>query len=350
MSKILITGGAGFVGSNLTAHLLNQGHEVIVVDSLVTGRYSNIKPFLEMPNFKFFNYWIESDEFAKMFMGGKEHIDQVYHLACPTGVPNIEKLGDEMLLACSAGTLSVLNLALKSGAKLLFTSSSEIYGQPEVSPQKESYTGNVDTLGARANYEEGKRFSETLVKWFVKSRSLDAKIVRFFNVYGPNMSMDDSRLFPRLASQALSHQPLTVQGDGSQRRTFCYISEIIKGLELVMEKGAAGKAYNLGSDKEVTILEFAKHIIELTDSSGEISFVARPDHDHNFRKPDLSEMAALGWKDRVELIDGLKLSLDNFKSRMEAEGRIKEEAQALAPNANPGKAYFLQTDCLEIQS
>jgi nucleoside-diphosphate-sugar epimerase len=314
--KILITGGAGFVGSNLTEYFLRNGHEVIVVDNLITGQQKNFNTFSENPNFKFYNCSIESEKFKKLFSGKKIRIDRIYHLACPTGVPNIEILGDEMITACSFGTLNVLNLAVSTGAKFLFTSSSEVYGQPEVFPQSESYTGNVDALGPRANYEEGKRFSETLVRWFVKSRGLDARIVRFFNVYGPNMSLEDSRLLPRLATQALSSKPLTVQGDGKQRRTFCYITDILNGLELVMEKGTAGEAYNLGSDQEVAVIDFAKKIIKLTGSSSCISYVKRPEHDHNARLPELSKVYALGWKARVGLAYGLNLSLNYFRNQI----------------------------------
>jgi nucleoside-diphosphate-sugar epimerase len=322
--KILITGGAGFIGSNLTKRLLDKGHEVIVVDNLITGRIENIEPFLKMPNFKFYNCSIELEEFKQLFESAKISIDQIYHLACPTGVPNIEKLGDEMLAACSSGTLNVLNLAVDMGAKFIFTSSSEIYGEPEVFPQNESYTGNVSTLGERANYEEGKRFSETLVERFVRSRGLEGTIVRFFNVYGPNMSIDDTRVVARFASQALTGKPVTVQGNGSQRRTFCYVSEIVDGLELAMKKGIPGKAYNLGSDKEISMLSLAKLIIELTGSLSKILFIERPKHDHNSRLPDLGEIKALGWEDRVKLNEGMRLTLDYFAVQSKIKSNIEK--------------------------
>jgi nucleoside-diphosphate-sugar epimerase len=339
--KILITGGAGFVGSNLTKHFLEQGHKVTVVDNLITGQIENIEPFLKMSNFKFFSCSIESKDFTQLFNRSKSCFDQIYHLACPTGVPNIEKLGDEMLSVCSNGTLNVLNLATDIGAKFLFTSSSEVYGQPEVFPQKESYTGNVDTLGARANYEEGKRFSETLVQWFVKSRGLDGRIVRFFNVYGPNMSLNDSRVIPQFATQALTNKFLTLQGDGSQRRTFCYVSEVVEGLKLIMEKGAAGKAYNLGSDKEISMLDLANLIIEVTESASEISFVERPDHDHNSRLPDLKEVKALGWEDKVQLQEGIRRTLDYFKDQTRVNSRARQSSDKVfaLPSTNPKEAY-----------
>jgi nucleoside-diphosphate-sugar epimerase len=338
--KILIAGGAGFIGSNLAEYLLKKGHEVTVVDSLITGRLENIKPFLDTANFQFFHCAIESDEFKKLFIDSQSSFDRIYDLACPTGVPNIEKLGDEMLAACSAGTMNVLNLVARTGAKFLFTSSSEVYGQPEVFPQSESYAGNVNTLGPRANYEEGKRFSETLIQRFVKTRGIQGKIVRLFNVYGPNMSLEDTRVIPRFATQALLNKPLTVQGDGSQRRTFCYVSEIVNGLELVMEKGVAGKAYNLGSDKEMTILDLAELIIKSIGSASEIIQVERPKHDHNSRLPALSEIIALGWENRVALQDGLRLSMEYFRANV-GEDKYSQEISAKIyqrPYTNLGKA------------
>lgn len=339
--KILITGGAGFIGSNLAKRLLDRGYEVVVVDNLITGRKENIAAYLRLPNFKFYHCSIESEEFKQLFDKTRIRFDEIYHLACPTGVPNIDKLGDEMLSACSSGTLNVLNLAAEMEAKFLFTSSSEIYGEPLVSPQSESYTGNVSTLGERANYEEGKRFSETLVQRFVRSRGLKATIVRFFNVYGPNMSLHDSRVVSRFAAQALTGKPLTVQGDGSQRRTFCYISEIVNGLELVMSKGEIGKVYNLGSDKEISMHSLAELIIEMTGSSSRIAFVERPDHDHSSRLPDLEEIRSLGWEDKIALREGIGMALEYFKDELkgEVQGEILDEQMFAPTSIKPKEAY-----------
>lgn len=340
--KILITGGAGFIGSNLTRYLLDKGHAVTVVDNLITGRIENVEPFLKMSNFNFFRCSVEQEEFKQLFDRSKGCFDQIYHLACPTGVPNIEKLGDEILSVCSSGTFNVINLAADTGAKLLFTSSSEIYGQPEVFPQRESYTGNVNPIGERANYEEGKRFSETLVQRFVKTHGMQGKIVRLFNVYGPNMSLTDRRVIPQFAVQALSNEPLTVQGKGKQRRTFCYVSEIITSLEMVMEKGVVGKAYNLGSDKEISMLSLAKLIIETTGSASKISFVERPKHDHNGRLPDLGEIKALGWVDRVKLREGISLTLDYFATQLKFNSKIEklDNKILVIPGTNPREVYF----------
>src|SRR3989344_6959925 len=212
MSKILVTGGAGFIGSNLVAHLLSQEHEVTVVDNLLTGNRVNILPFLERESFKFYEMGTETPAFKKALESVKS--DEIYHLACPTGVPNIQNLGEEMVDACSTWTKQVLQLAQSSEASFLYTSSSEIYGNPTVFPQSESYTGNVHPQGWRANYEEGKRFSETLVSLFVKKYGVRARTVRLFNMYGPNMHLADHRVIPRFVTQALSGKELTVYGDG----------------------------------------------------------------------------------------------------------------------------------------
>ncbi len=196
--KILITGGAGFLGSNLTKRLLNEGNRVLVVDNLLTGNLDNVKHLESNKNFEFYNCGIETNEFLKLCENSGNDFDRVYDLACPTGVPNIETLGQEMILACSTGTMNVLEVAKKSKAKFFFTSSSEVYGEPLVTPQHEGYTGNVETMGFRANYEEGKRFSETLVVHYVKAHGVDGVMVRLFNVYGPNMHISDSRVFPHL--------------------------------------------------------------------------------------------------------------------------------------------------------
>ena len=338
--QVLVTGGAGFIGSNLVGHLLKKGHQVTVVDNLITGQIENVEQFSNTAGFEFINCGIESAEFPELFAKTMRPFERIYNLACPTGVPNIEILGDEILAACSTGTRNVLNLAAEMGAKFLLTSSSEIYGQPEVFPQAENYSGNVNPLSARANYEEGKRFSETLVQRFVKTRGVEGKIVRLFNVYGPNMRLEDSRVVSRFVTQALQGKPLTVHGDGSQRRTLCYVSEIVAGLELVMEKGTAGKAYNLGSDQEITIFDLAKLIVEITDSTSEITFIERPDHDHNSRWPALKEIAALGWERRIDLRDGLCLALEYFQTHLGSNKQTETiETQAcLLPYINPEKA------------
>jgi nucleoside-diphosphate-sugar epimerase len=320
--NILVAGGAGFIGSNLIDDLLQKGHDVIAVDNLTTGNRENVEEFSKNPHFHFYEMGIESSEFINEFLEKDTHVfDQVYDLACPTGVPNIELLGEEMVDTCSVGTKNILKVAKKNNASFLLTSSSEVYGDPLVEPQAEGYTGNVDPQGPRANYEEGKRFSETLVALFVKKYKLNAKTVRLFNMYGPRMVIDEQRVIPRFVSQALLGEPLTVQGEGLQVRTMCYISDLIEALQLVMNKGEIGGIYNIGSDKKITMLDFAKKIIELTGSKSLISHVPRPHHDHNSRLPELEMIHGLGWKRKIELEDGLKLIIENFKKRLHTQSK-----------------------------
>jgi nucleoside-diphosphate-sugar epimerase len=317
--NILITGGAGFVGSNLSKRLLEEGHKVFVVDNLLTGTIENIRFLQDNENFKFCQCGIEEESFLKFCEELGNEFDRIYHLACATGVPNIKILGEEMLMACSIGTLNVLRVAQKADADLLFTSSCEVYGEPLKTPQHESYTGNVETIGPRANYEEGKRFSETLVAHFVKRYGVRARTVRLFNVYGPNMSLEETRVIPRFAIQTITNDPVTVQGDGSQSRTHCFISDIIDGFEAVITKGVPGEIYNLGGDSLMTIKELAELMIKLSNSSSSIKYVPRPSHDHSSRMPVLDKIRALGWNNNVELEAGLRIVLEHFKRRLKSK-------------------------------
>lgn len=302
---ILITGAAGFIGSRLSRFLLDKGEIVCGVDNFITGSATKINDLSTDQKFRFWEMDITGPSFTKTFCEG-EPVDMIYHLACPTGVPNIQRLAQQMLDACSGGTRNVLEVARRHRAKILFTSSSEVYGDPEVFPQREEYTGNVNTTGLRSPYEEGKRFSETLILTYVKKYHLSAKIVRLFNVYGPGMMSEDSRVVPQFIGQATANRPLTIYGDGSQRRTFCFISDIINGLERVVSLGEAGQIYNLGSDQEITISELAKLVIGLTDSSSRLLFVHQPIEDHKRRLPDLTKIRSLGWRPMIDLRTGLE--------------------------------------------
>ncbi len=313
--NILITGAAGFLGSNLSERLLAEGHKVWGVDNLLTGSEDNVERLQENPNFKFFKCGIEEQSFVDFCESEGVKFDRIYNLACATGVPNIQILADEMLQTCSVGTRNVLEMAKKNNSRFLFTSSSEIYGEPLVTPQGEDYTGNVDTLGIRANYEEGKRFSETLVAHYARN-GVHAVMVRLFNAYGPNMAIRDQRVIPRFVTQAIKGEPLTVQGDGSQRRTLCFVTDILDGFEAVITKGIPGQAYNLGSDQEVTIKQFADKVLELSGSKSELSYVERPSHDHSARMPILDKIHALGWSQKVDLDTGLSQTIENFRTRL----------------------------------
>ena len=220
---ILITGGAGFIGLNLSARLLRLGHEVTSLDNYITSDKNNISALKNEPGFKFFETDIINPLPNHVV---KVKFDRIYHLACPTGVPNLTVLDSEMALTCSLGTLNILELAKKNGSRLLFTSSSEIYGNPLISPQTENYTGNVDPVGIRAPYEEGKRFAETLVKIYYRKYNLQAKIVRIFNTYGPYMAAGDTRVIPLFFTRCLNGMSLPLHGDGNQKRTFLYIDDL----------------------------------------------------------------------------------------------------------------------------
>jgi nucleoside-diphosphate-sugar epimerase len=307
--RVLVTGGAGFIGFNLCKILMHKGHEVIALDNFITGTRTNIKKLKAYPHFSFFKHDIVKPLPSVL---KQKKINQIYHLACPTGVDNLIPLAEEMILACSIGTKNILELAKLHKAKFLFTSSSEVYGDPLVSPQKESYTGNVDSIGTRSPYEEGKRFSESITAMYQRKFKLNTRIVRIFNTYGPTMSASDTRVIPRFLNQALNGKPLTVKGKGLQRRTFCYVDDLVAGILLVMEKGRSEEVYNIGSDKEISIIKLAKLILDITKSKSTISYVVRPTHDHEMRMPDLGKVKKLGWQAKINLRRGLVKTLEEI--------------------------------------
>jgi nucleoside-diphosphate-sugar epimerase len=302
MNTVLVTGGAGLIGSNLCGRLLGQGERVIVIDNLITSDGSNLKQFLKNPNFKFIQEDISD---AKLLIPNVK-LATIYHLACPTGVPNLERLAEEMLKTCSLGTMNVLKLAKKNHANLIFTSSSEIYGDPKVSPQREDYSGNVDPVGIRSPYEEGKRFSESLIMAYVRKWKVDAKLVRVFNTYGPGASKKETRVVSVFLRHATANSPLPVAGNGLQTRTFCYVDDLVDALLLVAKRGKKGEVYNAGGDIEISIAELARLAISVTGSKSKIEFIKRPDHDHESRRPDLTKIKALGWHQSVGIYEGLK--------------------------------------------
>ncbi|KKU12075.1 MAG: dTDP-glucose 4,6-dehydratase [Candidatus Woesebacteria bacterium GW2011_GWA1_45_8] len=307
MKKILITGSAGFIGSNLAEYLLEQGEFVVGVDNFITGSRENLKDLRSAPNFTFIEAAVEDPSLKGKLTGFK--FDEIYHLACPTGVPNLVTLAEEMLSATSFGTKNVLDIALASKARFLFTSSSEVYGDPLVFPQGEEYTGNVDPVGLRSSYEEGKRFAESLTAMYVRKHKVDARIVRVFNTYGPNMSYKDQRVIPVFLNAIETGKPLPIHGDGTQKRTFCHVDDLINGLVLAMRKGGPGEVYNLGSDKEVTVLKLATTLARLADTDVKLSFLPRPSHDHQARRPKLTKIKALGWSPKISLEEGLARTL-----------------------------------------
>jgi len=303
---ILITGGAGFIGSNLAEKLLGQGHYVIVADNLITGTLKNIKDLADKyPNFKFFELDVASQEFSAEFQPGQIKLDQIYHLACPTGVLNCLRLSEEMIDTCSFGSKRVLSLARDHHCPIVVTSTAEVYGDPEVFPQVETYNGNVSTTGERSPYEEGKRFTEAMVAMFVRKYDINAKIARVFNAYGPRMALNDMRVHSQFIKRALNNQPLTIFGTGRQTRTFCYVSDTVAGLIKIMSKGKQGEIYNLGSDQPVAINELAKMVIKLSNSRSKIEHRPHKIADHKNRLPAIKKVKALGWQRRVELAEGV---------------------------------------------
>lgn len=305
--RILVTGGAGFIGSHLCESLLLDGYQVIAVDSLLTGRLGNIRHLLTHPFFRF----IEQD----VTQGVDIEADAIFHLASPASPVGYRQYPIETLLVNSVGTYHLLELARRVRARFVFASTSEVYGDPLIHPQREDYFGNVNPIGPRSCYDEGKRFGEALTMEFVRSFGVDARIARIFNTYGPRMDPADGRVVPNFIVHALTGEPIEIFGDGMQTRSLCYISDMVRGLRLLMERdGLAGTVINLGNPDERTILELAYLVRELTGNPVPIVFrPARPD-DPGRRCPDISRArAVLGWEPRVPVEEGLRMTIDYFQ-------------------------------------
>lgn len=297
------------MGSNLCGKLLDQGHEVIAIDNLLTGSEKNIEEFKANSNFKFINH-----DVSKPLPDGLE-CDQIYHMASPAS-PNLKSAKSyhafpfETMQVNTTGTWNLCELAVKNKAKLLFASTSETYGEPLEHPQKETYRGNVSTTGPRSIYDEAKRYGETIVSAFIRSKGMNGVIVRIFNTYGPKMALDDGRVVIEFVQAALNNKRFPVEGDGSESRAFCYVDDLVAGLEAAMEKGEKGEVYNLGNPNEFTILELAQKIKEITGTSSEMEFHPFPEDSPTKRKPDITKAKEkLGWEPKVELEEGLKRTL-----------------------------------------
>lgn len=315
MKTILVTGGAGFIGSHLCDRLVERGDTVVCLDNLLTGSQKNIVHLMSNQNFFFFKH-----DVIKSFVSRKfAKIDQIYHLASPAD-PNIKSAFSymnhpfETMLVNSVGTWNMCELAAKHNARLLFSSTSEIYGDPQVSPQTEDYRGNVSPIGPRSVYDEAKRFGETIVSSFVREKGLDGRITRIFNTYGPRMNLEEGRAVVNFVKQALADQPITIYGDGKQTRSFCFIDDQVEGQILAMKKGLAGSVYNIGSQDERSILEIAKLVRQKTGSESEIVFEPLPVDDPRQRRPDISRAKReLGWKPQVTLEVGLLRTIEYFE-------------------------------------
>ena len=315
MKTILITGGAGFIGSHLCKKLVDQGDTVICLDNLLTGSQKNIADLLADKNFFFFN-----QDAVKPFVSRKfAKIDQIYHLASPAD-PNVNSPVSymthpfETMRVNTIGTWNMCELTVKHNAKLLFASTSEVYGDPQVSPQSESYRGNVSTTGPRAVYDESKRFGETIVSAFVRNKNLNGRITRIFNTYGPKMNPNEGRAVVNFIKKAINNEYIVIYGDGSQTRSFCYVDDEVEGLILAMEKGKRGEVYNIGNNREMSILVFAKLIKKLADSKSKIIFEPLPEDDPTQRKPDITKAKKrLGWNPKIDLEEGLLKTIQYFR-------------------------------------
>lgn len=305
MNRILIAGAAGFIGSNLAMHYLAEGDLVLGLDNFATGKHSNLEALIQHENFKF-----ETCDVSEEIPHDFRDVDYVFHLASPASPPKYMELPIETMLVNSLGTKNLLDLSMRSGARFLFASTSESYGDPSVSPQSEDYWGNVNPIGPRSVYDEAKRFGEAMVAAYQRTFDADAVIVRLFNTYGPLMDPYDGRVVSNFIRQALSGQPLTVYGDGLQTRSFCYVDDTISGLVAAIESKHPGPI-NLGNPREMSLIELANAVGEALELPLEVNFSDLPVDDPKQRQPDISlAQKELGWAPRVSLEDGLRATAD----------------------------------------
>jgi dTDP-glucose 4,6-dehydratase len=310
--RALVTGGAGFLGSHLCDALLADGYSVVAVDNLLTGRLSNIENLRHEGSFEFLQLDIN-----RPFDCDK--VDYVFHFASPASPVDYMVHGIETLKVGSLGTLHALEIAHKYQAKYLVSSTSECYGDPLEHPQKETYWGNVNSIGPRSVYDEAKRFTEALTMAYHRYHQIDTRIVRIFNTYGPRMQLNDGRVIPNFMKQALRGDDLTVYGDGSQTRSFCYVSDEIEGI-LRLAKAEEHFPVNIGNPDEFTILECAKRVLAITESKSDIRYEKLPQDDPKQRKPDITKAnSLLQWEPKVDLESGLRLSLEYFREAVAAE-------------------------------
>ena len=310
--RILVTGGAGFIGSHLCEKLLEQGHNVVCVDNLFTGSRQNIQPLLQNPNFKF----IEHDIVNPLFLD--EKIEQIYNLACPASPVHYQFNPVHTIKASTLGVINMLGLARKHGARILQASTSEVYGDPDVHPQTEDYRGNVNSVGPRGCYDEGKRCAETLFFDYHRMHGIEIKIVRIFNTYGPRMAFNDGRVVSNFIIQAIKNEPITIYGNGRQTRSFCFVDDLVDGLIKMMNSAVKITGpINLGNPNEFNISELAKKILELTDSESKIVYYDLPEDDPKQRCPDISKAKKLlDWEPTIELEYGLKKTIEDFRRRL----------------------------------
>jgi UDP-glucuronate decarboxylase len=306
--RTLVTGGAGFIGSHLCERLLADGHEVLCLDNFYTGRRSNIRDLLDHRDFEL----IRHDVIQPILL----EVDRVFHFACPASPVHYQYNPVKTVKTNVMGTINMLGLSKRVRARILHASTSEVYGDPEVHPQTESYWGNVNPIGIRSCYDEGKRVAETLCFDYHRQNGVDIRVVRIFNTYGPRMSMDDGRVVSNFVVQALRGAPITLYGDGSQTRSFCYVDDLVEGATRMMEQESTVGPVNLGNPAEFTIAQLAELTIELTGSSSMIDRRALPQDDPTRRKPDISLARSVldGWEPTVQLREGLTRTIAYFDS------------------------------------
>ena len=309
---ILVTGGTGFIGSNLCSTLVkNTENHIICLDNNFTGSLKNIQHLRNLPNFEF----IRHDVCQEILL----EVDQIYHLACPASPKDYQYNSIKTIKTNILGTMNMLGLAKRTKARILLSSTSEVYGDPKVSPQREDYWGNVNPIGIRSCYDEGKRLAETLMMEYNRNCQVDVRIVGIFNTYGPNLNKNDGRVVSNFINQALENRDITIYGDGEQTRSFCYVDDLIRGLILLMNSETSEKTVlpiNLGNPTELTMLELASIIIDMTDSKSEIVFKELPKDDPMQRKPDISKAkTVLGWEPKVILNKGLEKTIRYFSTK-----------------------------------
>ena len=306
--RILVTGAAGMLGSHIVDVLLARGDAVVGVDNFLTGAKANLSAALEHPGFEF----LEADISDGIDVSGP--LDAVLHLASPASPLHFRTMPLEILRVGSIGTLNALDLADRTGATYLYASSSEVYGEPDVHPQSESYLGNVNTLGERSCYDESKRFGEAAADTYRRDRGLDIRIVRIFNTYGPRNRADDGRVVPNFITQALANRPLSIFGDGSQTRSYCYVEDQAAGILLLLDSELTGPV-NIGNPTEHTVMELAEIVLELTGSTAGVQLLPLPQNDPVRRRPDITRaQELLGWAPVVDLEQGLSQTIDYFRS------------------------------------
>jgi len=304
--KILVTGGAGFIGSHLCEQLLNLKHEVICVDNFYTGSVKNVSHLEDFSEFEI----IRQDITFPLYL----EVDGIFNLACPASPVQYQKNPVQTFKTNVHGAINMLGLAKRTGARFLQASTSEVYGDPEISPQREDYWGNVNPIGIRSCYDEGKRAAETLTMDYQRQFNVDTRIARIFNTYGPNMSKDDGRVVSNFIVQALRNDPITVYGDGSQIRSFCYVTDLVEGLTKLFFMEKVNEPINLGNPVPITMGQLAKEVIEITGSNSQISYLPLPMDDPRQREPDISKAKTLlDWQPKISRELGLEKTVDYFR-------------------------------------